>query len=70
MTFEKLHLLTRDGVSKLLPVTPDISCPDTREASNARVGGARQDERPLPSYLHKSTENSGQPRREFSIQYK
>lgn len=52
------HLLTRDGVAKLLPVTPDVSRPHCREASNPREGGARQDEGSLLSYLHESTEDA------------
>lgn len=43
---------TRDGVSQLLPVTPDISCPHSREASDAREGGAGEDKGSLPLYLY------------------
>lgn len=68
MSFKKLLLLTRDGVAQLLPVTPDVSCPHSGEASDPREGGARQDEGSLPSYLQKSTEDGSQPRRECSIQ--
>lgn len=70
MTPEKLRLLTRDGVSKLLPVAPDVTCPHPREASDARVGGARQDEGSLPSNLHKSAADGSPPWGEYSVQYK
>lgn len=63
-------LLTRDGVSKLLPVTPDVSRPHSREASDAREGGARQDEGSLPSYFHKSAEDGSQPQGESGGQHK
>lgn len=43
---------TRDGVSQLLPVTPHISCPHSREASDAREGGAGEDKGSLPLYLY------------------
>ena len=70
-TLQKLHLLTRDGVSKLLPVTPDITCPHSRETSDARVRGARQDKGSLPSYHPKSSRIGNQnPRNENSLQKK
>lgn len=48
--------LTGDGVSKLLPVAPDIARPHSREVSDPRIRGARQDKGPLPPHLHKSSE--------------
>lgn len=64
------HLLTRDGESKLLPVTPDVSCPHCREAPDAREGGARQDEGSLPSYVQECTEDGNQHRDKWSRQGK
>lgn len=52
---------TRDGVAKLLPVTPDVSRPHSGEASDARKGGARQDEWPLTANLCESTGGEANP---------
>lgn len=54
VAFENQHLLTRDGVAKLLPVTADISRPQSGEAPDAWEGGARQDEWSLTAYFQQS----------------
>lgn len=61
VTFQKWHFLTRNWESELLPVTPDISCPHSRKASDAGERGAWQHKGSLPPYLQQSTEDGNKP---------